>query len=155
MTFSVFLVICFTFIENLISMNNFNYFQVDEKETKSLPQIRTVQPPPTYGYEEPKIVPEGKCTLRQALEFITDHQNDPAANKIDSIAKAHNMKVSDVENIVKNFRVFELYIPRDKNVDLTKSVLKALGANKIRQPLFAEPFQNVESKAEATAEEKK
>lgn len=62
------------------------------------------------------------------------------------------MKVSDVENIVNNFRVFELYIPRDKNVTLTKSVLKALGTNRVRQQLYAEPFENVQPSA---TEEKK
>lgn len=62
------------------------------------------------------------------------------------------MKVSDVENIINNFRVFELYVPRDKDITLAKSVLKALGTNKIKQQLYAEPFENVQS---ATADEKK
>lgn len=62
------------------------------------------------------------------------------------------MKVSDVENIINNFRVFELYIPRDKNVTLAKNMLKALGTNKVKQQLYAEPFENVRPTA---AEEKK
>lgn len=62
------------------------------------------------------------------------------------------MKVSDVENIINNFRVFELYIPRDANVTLAKTMLKSLGANRIREQLYAEPFEKAPP---AAAEEKK
>lgn len=44
-----------------------------------------------YGLMEPEVIPEGKITLRQALKFITDHQEDPRTNSADTIANSYKL----------------------------------------------------------------
>ncbi|GFQ82876.1 uncharacterized protein TNCT_356011 [Trichonephila clavata] len=112
--------------------------------TKPLPQAREAVEVPLYGYEEPKNIPEGKCSLRQALGFITQHQNDPQTHSIKSIAENHTMKEIDVENIIKHFRVFELYISRDGKSRVAKSTLKSIGVGKVVEPMFKPKFAHLE-----------
>lgn len=95
---------------------------------------------PTYGFEEPKVVPSGKCSLKQALEFITKHQNDPSTHSVASIANTYNMKSADIKNIVEYFRAYQLYVGHDEKIGLTKTALQTLGATKVIQPLFKAKF---------------
>ncbi|GFT91930.1 uncharacterized protein NPIL_338261 [Nephila pilipes] len=112
--------------------------------TRPLPQERAAVGVPLYGYEEPKHIPEGKCSLRQALEFITQHQNDPQTHSVKSIAESHSMKETDVGNIMKHFRVFELYISRDGKNHVAKSTLDNIGVSKVVAPMFKSKFAHLE-----------
>lgn len=135
----------------VVKVTSENVSQDDETDTRPLPQSRMHQPLPTYGYEEPKSVPEGKCTLRQALDFISKHQNDPSTYSITTIAKENKMNVSDVESILNNFRAFQLYIARDEKVNIAKSAMKILGANKIEQSLYRKKNENMDEETKITA----
>ncbi|GIY44961.1 uncharacterized protein CDAR_267121 [Caerostris darwini] len=111
---------------------------------RPLPQERRAMQVPLFGYEEPKVIPEGKCSLRQALAFITKHQNDPTKHSVKSIAEAHFMKESDIENIIKYFRAFEVYISRDGKTTVAKTTLENMGARKIVAPIFKPKFAHLE-----------
>ncbi|GIY46025.1 uncharacterized protein CEXT_790201 [Caerostris extrusa] len=111
---------------------------------RPLPQERRAMQVPLFGYEEPKVMPEGKCSLRQALAFITKHQNDPTKHSVKSIAEAHFMKESDIENIIKYFRAFEVYISRDGKTTVAKTTLENMGARKIVAPIFKPKFAHLE-----------
>ncbi|GBO03720.1 hypothetical protein AVEN_170584-1 [Araneus ventricosus] len=111
---------------------------------RPLPQHRHPVEEPTFGFEEPKHIPQGKCTLRQTLDFITKHQQDPKTHSIKSIAEARSMKESDIENIVKYFRVFELYVSRDSKTTVAKSTLERLGIGKVVSPMFKREFADLE-----------
>ncbi|XP_003706282.1 NADH dehydrogenase [ubiquinone] 1 alpha subcomplex assembly factor 4 [Megachile rotundata] len=77
----------------------------DAPSTKPLPQDRSIQPTFSYGVYEPSIIPEGKCTLRQALEFIAQYNKDPTESCIDNIARTYKLDKEEVGNIVKHFTV--------------------------------------------------
>ncbi|KAG8190489.1 hypothetical protein JTE90_006663 [Oedothorax gibbosus] len=117
------------------------------KSTRPLPQERRVAELSTYGFEEPKTIPEGKCSLKQSLEFITKYQNDPGSNPVESIAQDYKMKKSDVENIVTNFRVFELFVSSDGKKGVAQGVLDSIGVNKVIQPMFKPKFADLEKHA--------
>ncbi|KAF8778139.1 Protein NDUFAF4 like protein [Argiope bruennichi] len=111
---------------------------------RPLPQDRQAVGVPTFGFEEPKHIPQGKCSLRQALDFITKHQDDPKTHSVKSIAEARSMKESDVDNIVKHFRVFELYVSRESKTNVAKSTLESLGVGKVVTPMFKPKFAHLE-----------
>jgi ribonucleotide reductase alpha subunit len=93
---------------------------VDQKRyinpEKPLPLSRTAVPAFEMGYQEPdpKRVATGKITLRQAIKFISDHQTEPNEWTAERIAKEYKMKQENVENILENFRMFAIYIPKEE-----------------------------------------
>lgn len=66
------------------------------------------------------------------------------------------MKSSDVENIVANFRAFELHVSKDEKVGFAKTALKALGANKVVHSSFRHSLDsaNEQTKTTPVTEEK-
>lgn len=91
-----------------------------------------------YGYMEPTQALRGHCTLRQALQFINDHQIDPETWTAKKIAEDYKMKEPHVgkiielwrnlnlkwwntfffaENILHYFKTFSVYIPDKKFKD--------------------------------------
>ncbi|CAD6995026.1 unnamed protein product [Ceratitis capitata] len=63
---------------------------------KPLPLSRKTVQDFEYGYREPTRVVPGRCTLRQAMQFITDHQSDPDLWTKQRIATDYKLK----ENVV-------------------------------------------------------
>lgn len=96
-----------------------------------MPLERTAPIDFEYGYMEPTRVLHGHCTLRQALQFINDHQQDPetwTAKKIADdykLKEPHVGKLIDLQtgiwiiynlftfavNILHYFKTFSVYIP--------------------------------------------
>jgi NADH dehydrogenase [ubiquinone] 1 alpha subcomplex assembly factor 4 len=76
-----------------------------------------------FGFPEPELekITPGKCTLRQAVQFISDYQQKPGEWNAERIAKDLKLKQDDVEDILSHFRMFEIHIPK---TDLkTKKIL--------------------------------
>ncbi|XP_063909071.1 protein NDUFAF4 homolog [Zophobas morio] len=69
-----------------------------------------------YGFKEPDKIPIGKTTLRQALQFITDHHNDSKLHTPQKIAQDYQIPEESIKNILKYYRVFEVYIPEQRKV---------------------------------------
>ncbi|XP_063243434.1 protein NDUFAF4 homolog [Bacillus rossius redtenbacheri] len=82
---------------------------------RPLPQERRAVEAPEFGFLEPSIVPRGRCTLQQALRFISDHQEDPVRWRHDVIAQEYKLQLETVEKILLHYRMFQVYIPKDKN----------------------------------------
>lgn len=100
------------------------------RSARALPQARIAQSVPDFGYEEPKIIPVGKCSLRQALEFITKIQNDPENWTIQKVAEEYNLNSTDVENVVNHFRTFYVIYNKASRKGLAGTHLDVLGAHK-------------------------
>ena len=81
--------------------------------SRSLPQDRSEGTNYEYGFREPKIVPPGRCTLRQALEFIGLHHSNPNKYTADYIAKEYTLDAERVKHILKHFHMYELQLPHD------------------------------------------
>ncbi|TMW54315.1 hypothetical protein DOY81_000588 [Sarcophaga bullata] len=92
-------------------------------EKQQLPLDRQTPEDFEFGFMEPKRVTIGRCTLRQALKFITDHQTEPENWTSSRIAEEYKMKSELVENILKHFRSLNVYIPdqRSKESILTQA----------------------------------
>lgn len=54
----------------------------------------------------------GKCTLRQAVKFISDHQQNPSEWTAERIANDFKLQHQTVEQILLHFRMFEIHIPK-------------------------------------------
>lgn len=95
---------------------------------RPLPLHRTAPDDFEYGYLEPTRVSQGRVTLRQALQFINDHQIDPETWPSKKIADEYKLKEPHVENILKYFKTFSVYIPDQKYKDtlLTQAKQKFL-----------------------------
>ncbi|XP_014086802.1 protein NDUFAF4 homolog [Bactrocera oleae] len=78
---------------------------------KPLPLSRKTPQDFEYGYREPTRVVAGRCTLRQAMQFITDHQSDPELWTKQRIASDYKLKEEVVDNILHYFKSFNVYIP--------------------------------------------
>jgi len=65
------------------------------------------------GYKEtdPKQIPLGKCTLRQAVQFIGDFRQKPEEWTAEKISSEFKMKRETVDDILENFRLFDIHIP--------------------------------------------
>lgn len=109
-------------------------FQVKAKEPK--PQLareeQVVVQSPDYGYTEPEVIPEGKCTLRQALEFLTKH-DESESYSVDQIASDYKLKPEDVQNIVNSFLCFRVHVPKQL-VDKLPQLKEAVEKTKYNQP---------------------
>lgn len=102
-----------------------------------------------FGYKEPHRVAPGRCTLRQALQFITDHQTEPEKWTVAKISEEYKLKPELTgelcridqqcldtynrsffvsENILKYFRSYSIYIPdiKQKESILTQTKRKML-----------------------------
>jgi len=55
-----------------------------------------------FGYLEPEKVSRGRATLRQALVFISNHQNDPNVWTAEKIADEYKLKPSIVGLYLQN-----------------------------------------------------
>ncbi|EDV94749.1 protein NDUFAF4 homolog [Drosophila grimshawi] len=91
--------------------------KLDSKLLRKLPLERTTPDDFEYGYLEPIRVAIGRCTLRQALQFINDHQLDPEEWTAKRIAEQYKLKEAHVDNILHYFKTFSVYIPDQKYKD--------------------------------------
>lgn len=92
-------------------------FQLEQKRyidpEKPLPLIRTTPAEYDLGYHETDVkrVPRGKCTLRQAIKFISEHQQKPDEVTAEMIANEFKLKQETVGDILEHFRMFAIHIP--------------------------------------------
>jgi len=70
------------------------------------------------GHQEPdpNKVSRGKCTLRQAIKFISDHQTTPNEWTAERISNEYKLKRENVDDILANFRMFAVEIPKAKEM---------------------------------------
>lgn len=85
--------------------------QSGQHPDRSLPLDRAHHEVPEYGFFEPKVVPYGKVTLKDAVQFISAHQTDPDNYSSDSIAVKHKLDQRLTEQVLKHFGTFSLYVP--------------------------------------------
>ncbi|XP_017873355.1 PREDICTED: protein NDUFAF4 homolog [Drosophila arizonae] len=95
---------------------------------RPLPLDRTTPTDFEYGYMEPTKVSSGRCTLRQAMQFINDHQQDSEEWTASKIADQYKLKEPHVANILYYFKTFNIHIPDQKYKDklLTQSTQKQI-----------------------------
>ncbi|KAG5882139.1 hypothetical protein JTB14_005968 [Gonioctena quinquepunctata] len=86
----------------------------EQNPERPLPADRTTVESFLYGVKDPEKIPLGKTTLAKALEFITKHQSEPKAYNAKTIAEEFLIPEQKVRDILKYFRVFEVYIPQER-----------------------------------------
>ena len=79
---------------------------------RHLPEDRSKVVDPEFGYLEPVTIPPGRCSLRQALEFISLHQTEPEIHTVDKIAQNYYLEMDKVDSILKYFHMYQLHIPK-------------------------------------------
>ncbi|XP_036324805.1 protein NDUFAF4 homolog isoform X2 [Rhagoletis pomonella] len=72
--------------------------------SKPLPLSRKTPQDFEYGYREPTRVAAGRCTLRQAMQFITDHQSDSSLWTKQRIAADYKLKEDVVELLMCTYQ---------------------------------------------------
>ncbi|CAL7934022.1 unnamed protein product [Xylocopa violacea] len=75
--------------------------------SRSLPQYRGEPIAGYYDYYN-DIAVSGKCSLKQAIKFLTMHKEDPVKYSIEKISEEYQLDKQLVENIVTNFKVFHV-----------------------------------------------
>uniref|UniRef100_A0A6P7H7Q0 Protein NDUFAF4 homolog n=1 Tax=Diabrotica virgifera virgifera TaxID=50390 RepID=A0A6P7H7Q0_DIAVI len=103
---------------------------------RPLPTDRSQVEPSLYGIKEPEPnkVPIGKVTLGNVLEFISKYQGDPKNYNAKVIADKFTLQEQTVRNILKYFRVFEVYLPQER----TKTNAKFVGPSLPRVHIIKE-----------------
>uniref|UniRef100_A0A6M2DUF3 Protein NDUFAF4 homolog n=1 Tax=Xenopsylla cheopis TaxID=163159 RepID=A0A6M2DUF3_XENCH len=79
--------------------------------SKPLPSNRSPVDLPEFGYHEPNKIAYGKCTLKQVLDFLEAHNQDQELNNAKAIASKYKLNEEVTSNIIKYFKIFEVYIP--------------------------------------------
>ncbi|CAH2231906.1 jg11073 [Pararge aegeria aegeria] len=108
-----------------------------------LPQDRKAPPDFDFGLKEPEKVPYGRTTLRHAIDYISSHQTNPEEVTAEKIAFEYKLKVEDVENILKYFKTYEVYLPATKTTPATFA-----GPTVLRRQLLKSNVKEIESKKE-------
>jgi len=117
--------------------------QNTNEQSRPLPSNRENPTVPELGYREPSKVTKGKLTIRQALQLINKHQEDPINNTPSALANEFTISLSVSENIIRHFRSFEYHGPP---TDLTK-----LG---IKQGLKSLPSEAIKKDSAVKSDEK-
>lgn len=65
-----------------------------------------------YGHKEPEHVTPGKVTLKQAIQFISDHQTDPKTHSLPKLVEQYKLKDEDMFNVLQYFSAFKLHVPK-------------------------------------------
>ncbi|XP_055906918.1 protein NDUFAF4 homolog [Eupeodes corollae] len=126
-------------LKNVYVTSEDRYIDYDLKRPQSddrtLPLDRKIVEDFEYGFKEPVRVTPGRCTLRQAMKFITDHQGDPNLWTPKKIAADYKIKEEVVEKIVSHFMSFQIYIPDINSKDniLIQAKTKLIDENKEKQ----------------------
>uniref|UniRef100_A0A1B6E004 Protein NDUFAF4 homolog n=1 Tax=Clastoptera arizonana TaxID=38151 RepID=A0A1B6E004_9HEMI len=96
-----------------------------------LPQLRKPFIDHEYGYFEPdkKSIAPGKFTLKQAIKFLSKHQEQPDVYTAEVIAKEHKIDQNLAENVIRYFSMFGYHDPRNK----TNQKLEPNIAQKLQQ----------------------
>lgn len=81
---------------------------------RPLPTDTKRQEDSDYGHLEPEFVTPGKVTLRQAIQFISDHQMDEKKFPLPKLVEQYKLKEEDMFNILQYFRAFKLHVPDPK-----------------------------------------
>ncbi|KAJ4433538.1 hypothetical protein ANN_15847 [Periplaneta americana] len=101
-------------------------FQIVEESpidsSRPLPQDRSAVEEPVYGYREPRMVPQGRFTLKQAIKFISDHQENPSTWTAAAIAKQYNINQDKLEKILFYYRTFQVHIPEKVGKKIPKKI---------------------------------
>ncbi|CRK86927.1 CLUMA_CG000748, isoform A [Clunio marinus] len=81
---------------------------------KPLPVNRKYVEDFEFGFKEPEPekVALGKCTLRQAIQFLSDHQLDGGKWTAEKIAQEFKLKQDNVQNILDHFHMFNIHISK-------------------------------------------
>lgn len=80
---------------------------------RPLPSDRSYVGDPDFGYFEPKVVPYGRVTLRDAVEAITRHQEDPILWTPRRLALEYRLSIELTEKMLRHFRMFVMVVPPD------------------------------------------
>jgi len=89
-----------------------------------LPTNRSKLADDEFGYLEPEVIRPGRCSVRQALQFIGDHYVDSSTHTVTSISKQYNLDKESVERVIKYFHVFNVQMPLNKREE--SGIMKAL-----------------------------
>ena len=110
--------------------------QIRVKSERSMPEDRRPVVPAEFGFPDPERIPEGRASLRQAMEFITQHKLDPEHNSAEKIAMDYKLDPTQVQHVLSYFQTLQMHIPQailKKNPKL----LKSLDSSLTRQPSLA------------------
>ncbi|XP_026332812.1 protein NDUFAF4 homolog [Hyposmocoma kahamanoa] len=86
---------------------------------RPLPMYRMQPEDYEYGFKEPDQISYGRVTLRKALEFLAAHQSNPNEVTPEKIAQEYKLKLDDVNNVIKYFKTFEIFVPETKTAPAT------------------------------------
>lgn len=100
---------------------------IEGDPSRPLPVDRNVHLNPEFGYFEPKSVPYGKITLRDFVEVVSKHQQDPEVWTPKKISYEYKLDTALTEKLLRHFRTFVLIVPKDyKTTKITQSTLKTI-----------------------------
>ncbi|GAB0089635.1 Protein NDUFAF4 homolog [Sergentomyia squamirostris] len=67
-----------------------------------------------FGYKDPEHVPPGKVTMQQVAQFLGDFQRNSTEWNKEKIAEHYRLPVDTVDDILRHFRPFQVYLPDPK-----------------------------------------
>lgn len=89
------------------------------------------------------IVREGRINLKNALSFLNSHQMNPKEATAEKIAQEMKLDQTQVENVLKYFRIFHLHIPKEmfeKNPKFEKLYKQQIAASENNPLSFRLPI---------------
>ncbi|XP_064095113.1 protein NDUFAF4 homolog isoform X1 [Macrobrachium nipponense] len=104
-----------------------------ETPNRPLPVDRKTMEDPEYGFHVPARVPYGKITLRDALQAISKHQEDPQLWTAKKISYEYKIDSGLAEKMLTYFRTFIVVVPNKKEQRITGDVLRD---SQLKAPLY-------------------
>uniref|UniRef100_T1IZL8 NADH dehydrogenase [ubiquinone] 1 alpha subcomplex assembly factor 4 n=1 Tax=Strigamia maritima TaxID=126957 RepID=T1IZL8_STRMM len=81
---------------------------------RKLPKTRGAYSDPEYGFFEPEVIPTGKISMRQAIELLIRHQDDPDKWTAQMVAKEYKLDLVLTQQMLLYFRAYEMWMPPKK-----------------------------------------
>ncbi|XP_070159887.1 protein NDUFAF4 homolog [Polyergus mexicanus] len=88
------------------------------REPRLLPQNRHMIDEYAFNFLEPTTIPVGKCSLKQVLTFLSQHEDDPLTYSSKNIAAEYKIDKKVVDDLLKHFKLYvtKPIIPKSEEV---------------------------------------
>jgi NADH dehydrogenase [ubiquinone] 1 alpha subcomplex assembly factor 4 len=96
-----------------------------------------------FGYKEPEKIPDGRISIKKALDLVNKHASDREQFTAEVLASEYKLNVIDCQNVVKHFNPLLLHVPKAADGTPLYLAKENLGlksfSNSVRETITALP----------------
>ena len=91
-------------------------------KTRPLPQNTDAVEESEFGYLEPAVPITGKCSIKEAMQFISEYQKAPQENTLNALSEKYQMDIPVMSNITTHFQMLNVQMEEKKALSTGKKL---------------------------------